>query len=66
MKKARTKDGQLIEATPDAPAVAECPECGGELKLRSRRVWKKENCVYFWRHRSNKNSGCSRRRHPFS
>ena len=45
-------NGQLTPATPDGPAMASCPKCGGQVKLRKRRG------TYFWRHVELPLSGC--------
>ena len=45
-------NGQLTPATPDAPAMATCPNCGGPVKLRKRRG------TYFWRHVELPRGGC--------
>jgi len=45
-------NGQLTPATPDAPAMATCPNCGGLVKLRKRRE------TYFWRHVELPRDGC--------
>jgi len=49
-------NGQLILATPDAPAMATCPNCGGPVKLRNRQG------TCFWRHVQLPRGGC----HPSS
>jgi len=43
---------QLTPATPDAPAMATCPNCGGHVKLRNRQG------TYFWRHVQLPRGGC--------
>jgi hypothetical protein len=45
-------DGQLTPATSDAPVMATCPACGGQVKLRSRQG------TFFWRHVELPLSGC--------
>lgn len=45
-------NGKLIPATSDAPAMATCPNCGGQVKLRRRRG------TYFWRHVELPREGC--------
>lgn len=45
-------DDQLVLATPDAPATATCPHCGGAVKLRSRQG------TWFWRHVRRPIGGC--------
>jgi hypothetical protein len=45
-------NSQLIPATPDAPVVATCPNCGGQVKLRNRQG------TYFWRHVELPRDGC--------
>ena len=58
MKRAR-HNGRLIEAGPDAPERAECPDCGAEVLLRRRRNIGGES--WYWRHRSGEGRGCRRR-----
>lgn len=64
MKTAITRDGLTIEATPTAPRRAICPDCGGDLTLRSRRTMGNRDVTYFWRHSSNLNRYCSARTRP--
>ena len=45
-------DDQLTPATPDAPVMATCPGCGGQVKLRQRQG------TYFWRHVELPREGC--------
>ena len=45
-------NGKLTPATPDAPAMATCPNCGGQVKLRRRRG------TCFWRHVELPREGC--------
>jgi hypothetical protein len=45
-------NGQLTPATSDAPAMATCPGCGGQVKLRNRQG------TYFWRHVELPREGC--------
>jgi hypothetical protein len=45
-------NGQLMPATPDAPAMATCPGCGGQVKLLNRQG------TYFWRHVEFPREGC--------
>jgi len=45
-------NGQLTPATAYAPAMATCPGCGGQVKLRNRQG------TYFWRHVELPLSGC--------
>lgn len=45
-------NGQLTRATPDAPATASCPHCGGLVKLRNRQG------TLFWRHVQLPRGGC--------
>jgi len=46
-------NGQLTPATPDAPAMATCPNCGGPVKLRNRQG------TFFWRHVQLPRGGCN-------
>ena len=45
-------NGQLTPATPNAPAMTTCPNCGGLVKLRNRQG------TYFWRHVQLPRDGC--------
>ncbi len=51
MKHALVND-QLTPATPDAPTMATCPGCGGQVKLRNRQG------TCFWRHLELPREGC--------
>jgi len=46
-------NGQLTPATPQAPAMATCPNCGGPVKLRNRQG------TCFWRHVELPRGGCN-------
>lgn len=65
MKLAKTTEGESVRATEAAPAQATCPRCQGTVILRHRRLMGNEGVTYFWRHRSNRNSRCSARFHPY-
>lgn len=39
MKAALDKNDAYVEASPDAPEVATCPDCSGIVDLRSRQSW---------------------------
>jgi hypothetical protein len=45
-------NGQLIQATPNAPSTAICPHCGGVVTLRVRQG------TWFWRHEQRPRGGC--------
>jgi hypothetical protein len=62
MRKAMV-DGQLVPASPEAPTVATCPACGGEVKKRKRRRTGRE-VTWFWRHRAGVGDECPLRYHP--
>jgi hypothetical protein len=62
MRQARV-DGRLVSAGPDAPDVAECPECGGEVRKRSRHVMD-GHMTYFYRHKRGVGQECSLRYRP--
>lgn len=65
MKMAISKDGgEMVLADEDAPEVALCPQCGGEVFLRSRRLMVTKALVYFWRHTSNDHLSCEERHSP--
>jgi hypothetical protein len=51
MKQALVKD-QLTPAAPGAPPTAICADCGGLVKLRTRKG------TYFWRHAELPRAGC--------
>jgi predicted nucleic acid-binding Zn ribbon protein len=50
-------DGELIQAGPDSPEVAQCPACGGEVRKRKRRVGR-DKYTYFYRHRQGVGDEC--------
>jgi len=62
MRKAMV-DGQLVLASPEAPAVATCPACGGEVEKRKRRR-SDGGVTWFWRHRPGEGDGCPKRYDP--
>lgn len=58
MKKARLPDNRLVEASAEAPKLARCPDCGGEVILRHRKRMITREVSYFWRHRDYDNLRC--------
>ena len=42
-------DGELTQAGPDSPEVAQCPACGGEVCKRKRKVGR-DWYTYLYRH----------------
>ena len=56
-------DGRLMAASPEAPAVATCPACGGQVEKRKRRKRNGE-ATWFWRHQPGEGEGCPKRYHP--
>ena len=56
-------DGEVVTAGPEAPSVATCPACGGEVEKRKRRRSDGE-VTWFWRHRPGQGDGCPRRYDP--
>jgi hypothetical protein len=62
MQKAEV-DGKLVPAGPDAPDVARCPSCGGEVQKRKRRRLD-GGLTWFWRHRAGVGEGCRKRYSP--
>ncbi|MDX1417216.1 MAG: hypothetical protein R3293_23620 [Candidatus Promineifilaceae bacterium] len=58
MKTAKTKDGERVEASEEAPQEAICMYCGGVVILRGRRRMGTSKKSYFWRHLDNKNMNC--------
>lgn len=64
MKIAHSPDKQeRLEASPTAPLTALCPDCGGPVRLRSRRQMSGVKS-YFWRHLANRNHDCPGRARP--
>ena len=61
MKTACLRNGESIVADVDAPDIAYCPACGGDLVLRSRRLMVTGENTYFWRHANNSNLRCQER-----
>lgn len=62
MREARI-NGRIVEAGPDAPDVAQCPECGHEVIKRSRRTMDK-TVTWYYRHAPGASRDCPRRYHP--
>jgi hypothetical protein len=62
MQDARVK-GKLVIAGPDAPDVAVCPDCGGEVRKRKRSRMDK-GVTYFYRHKRGQGKHCPRRYRP--
>ncbi|MGD8969682.1 MAG: hypothetical protein PVI07_19430 [Anaerolineae bacterium] len=58
-------DGRTVKASPDAPNVARCPECGHEVHKRSRRTMD-QTVSWYYRHARGANRNCRRRYHPTS
>ncbi len=56
-------DGQLVRASPEAPAEATCPACGGAVEKRRRRR-SDGGVTWFWRHRRGEGEGCPKRYDP--
>jgi hypothetical protein len=56
-------NGRKVEASPDAPDVAHCPECGHEVIKRSRRTMDK-TVTWFYRHAPGSDRDCRQRYHP--
>jgi hypothetical protein len=56
-------DGELIQAGPDSPEVAQCPACGGEVRKRRRKVGR-DGHTYFYRHRRGVGDECPLRYRP--
>jgi hypothetical protein len=66
MKIALDETGQNIQAEAEAPKIAICPYCGGQVSLRRRRSgYRPENFSYFWRHRDQANRDCPGRIQSF-
>jgi len=65
MKDALNEDDARVEAGPDAPDLAACPDCGGVVVLRSRCSGRNpEDKTWFYRHRRGEGPHCSRRPGP--
>jgi hypothetical protein len=58
-------DGQLVQADPDSPDRAQCPECGGAVSKRKRRRMDGK-VIFFYRHDAGEGNSCSRRYTPIS
>jgi hypothetical protein len=56
-------NGELIQAGPESPEVAQCPACGGEVHKRRRRVGRNTH-TYFYRHRQGFGNNCPLRYRP--
>jgi hypothetical protein len=54
---------RLVVAGPDAPEVATCPDCGGEVHKRKRRTMDKST-TWYYRHKRGQGKGCPRRYRP--
>lgn len=62
MKKARV-NGKVVAASPDAPEVGLCPDCGGRVKIRHRTNM--DGAVtYFYRHMRGEGKNCPKRYRP--
>jgi hypothetical protein len=56
-------DGELIQAGPDSPEVAQCPAGGGEVRKRRRKVGR-DGHTFFYRHRAGVGNDCPLRYRP--
>ncbi len=56
-------NGQLIQASPDAPEKAVCPTCGGAVTKRKRRRMD-GSVTYFYRHNTGEGENCPLRYNP--
>lgn len=66
MKIALNAIGQKIQADADAPEIAICPYCGGQVLLRRRRLgYPAGSFSYFWRHQDQANRNCPGRVQSF-
>lgn len=63
MKTATSKNGEIIEANPEAPDTAICTYCGSPVILRKRRTMLGA-VTYFWRHRRGSRRPCQMRARP--
>jgi len=61
MKKARTVEGQELEASAEAPKEAKCPVCGYPVTLHKRRLMSNQGYVYYWRHKAGGDLSCTAR-----
>ncbi len=62
MKKARV-NGKVVAASPDAPEIGFCPDCGGRVKIRHRTNM--DGAVtYFYRHMRGEGKNCPKRYRP--
>ena len=56
-------NGQMIQAGPDSPKKAQCPDCGDAVTKRRRR--RMDGSVsWFYRHNRGEGDGCLRRYIP--
>ena len=63
MKDALDHNDTRVNAGPDAPPVATCPDCGGTVDLRGRRKGKDpDDKTWYYRHRRGHGHQCPR--HP--
>ena len=62
MRKAMV-DGRMMAASPESPAAATCPTCGGQVEKRKRRKGDGE-VTWFWRHQPREGDGCPKRYDP--
>lgn len=62
MKNAMTPDGEPVVADSHAPASALCPDCGGEVYLRSRKKMGSRSRTYFWQHERGTGNSCGPKR----
>ncbi len=63
MKTAVSSNGKSLVAAPEAPAYAMCPNCGGLVTLRVRKLMANSGNSYYWRHQDD-NHPCERQK-PF-
>lgn len=63
MKTAVSVAGKPLVAAGTAPKTAICPNCGGTVILRRRRLMG-GSVTYYWRHRDNRRMDCYERHRP--
>ncbi|KAA3661630.1 MAG: hypothetical protein DWQ04_15890 [Chloroflexi bacterium] len=61
MKQALSQNGEIINASPEAPKQAICPYCQGAVMLRHRSLMNNGEPSYYWRHLNNRNRTCKAR-----
>ena len=64
MEYATNGTGERYEAGPDAPKVAQCPQCGFTVTLRGRSISRNGDKTWFYRHKQGFPKTCPLRSGP--